>query len=148
MPCCWMLRVAQQLPPGCCMQRLPHHVHACHGAVQPAGTAMHAHAHAQGNSEACRQMHDVLARQASGVLPGARGLAASAEHFARGRDMQAFAHAILGAVHHEGAGGDLDLFAARAVLQVGSMCCMHLPSKLLRPIACGRGGGTPAADAC
>jgi hypothetical protein len=74
--------------------------------------------HAQGNGSACRRFHRALACQAATALPGARGLAAAAEHFARSDDMPAFASALRSGVSEEGAEAELDLFTARAVLQV------------------------------
>ena len=78
--------------------------------------------HAQGNGRACRRFHRALACHAAAALPGARGLAAATEHFARCGDMPAFASALREAVAVEGAEADLDLFTARAVLQVPPTC--------------------------
>ena len=73
--------------------------------------------HAQGNSSAARRYHDALGQLALFLLSGWRALAAAADHFMRGTDMETLAEVL----HEQAkAGGGHELFIARAVLQVRS----------------------------
>ena len=84
------------------------HKHCCNGAFWEC-------MHAQGNSHAARQFHDVLGQLAMATLPGWRALAGAADHFSRGTDMGTFARLLHDQAEAE---GGHELFITRAVLQV------------------------------